>query len=650
MTGSIEGANHPGCPNHDDIQDLLRYIIKHDSSAVALFDNDLHYLAVSDRFLEDYRVRDQDVIGTCFYDIFPDIPEAWKEAHRVCLAGQVVRNEDDWYEHADGSITHNRWECRPWFRSNETIGGMVLYSEVTTERIEAEEALIESEDRYRQLFDVVSDAIIVVDAETGQVLEVNRAACSVYGYTRDEWLSMKNTDVSDEPEDTRMTMRGAATWIPIRRQRGKDGRTILVEMTATHFDYRGRPAILGVMRDVTAREEAAQALRDSEEQLRQSQKMEAVGQLAGGIAHDFNNLLMTIMGYSELLLASDCSNPEQIKADICEIRIAADRAKKLTGQILAFSRRQIQAPEVVAVNSLVTDAEQLLRRTLPENIEIIVSTAPDAGTVNVDPGHFSQVLMNIALNSKDAMPNGGTLTIATGAVTLDADFTRYYPDCPPGGYVMIEVTDTGTGMDLETQSHAFEPFFTTKPEGTGTGLGLSTVHGIVKQSGGHIVVESVPGVGSTLRIFLPPAGEVSTVTDQTPTPTSVPAAAATILVVEDQDAVRTLVKRVLEREGYKVLAAPDGRQALQFLEEGTDVDLLLTDIVLPGEIQGDALAHQALQIRPNIPLLFMSGYLRNASIAADQFEAKVDFLQKPFPPDILCNKIRITLERARRSS
>jgi CheY-like chemotaxis protein len=299
---------------------------------------------------------------------------------------------------------------------------------------------------------------------------------------------------------------------------------------------------------------------------------------------------------------------------------------------------------------LVTAAEQLLRRTLPESIEIVLSTAPNAGSVMVDPGQFSQVIMNLALNSRDAMPNGGTLTIATGNVALDEDFSRFYPDCPPGNYVMVDVTDTGTGMDLETQAHIFEPFYTTKAVGAGTGLGLSTVHGIIKQSGGHVLVQSVPGVGSTLRIFLPPAlgAPTEAAEEAPPFPSALPA--ETILVVEDQDAVRGLVKRVLEREGYRVLAVGDGDQALELLRGGAAVDLMLTDIVLPGTIQGDVLAHRALELRPNIPLLFMSGYLRNASIAADQFDAKVDFLQKPFPPDILCNKVRVTLERIHRAA
>jgi two-component system, cell cycle sensor histidine kinase and response regulator CckA len=629
----------------EDSQDLLRYIIKHDSSAVALLDRELNYLAVSDRFLDDYGIPDDDIIGKNHYDVFPDLPEVWKEAHRSALMGQTVKNEDDWYEHADGSILHNRWECRPWYRSDGTIGGIVLYTEVTTEQKEAEEALLQSEGRYRQLFELESDAILLVDAETGQILEANSAACSLYGYSRAEWLSMKNTDISLEPDETRAAARHGQTWVPARRHHSKDGTEILVEITASHFELRGRHTILAAMRDVTEREAATQALRSSEEQLRQAQKMDAIGQLAGGIAHDFNNLLTTIMGYSELILASSCDRPEEVRADVQEIRQAAERAKDLTSQILAFSRRQPQKPEIVSPNALIEETEQLLRRTLGENIEFVISLDPEAASVEVDPGQFMQVIANLAVNARDAMPSGGKLTISTGNVVLDDEFCRVYPDCVPGPYVMVEVADTGRGIDEETLKRVFEPFFTTKGQGAGTGLGLSTVHGIVKQSGGHIFVDSEPGVGSSFKICLPPAGSQTVAATQPETPAVAEAPKGeTILVVEDQDSVRALVKRVLEREGYEVIAVSDGDQGLKIIQGGTDVDLLLTDIVLPGFTQGDTLGERALELRPGLPLLFMSGYLRNASIAAERFDAAVGFLQKPFAPDVLCSKVREALQ------
>jgi PAS domain S-box-containing protein len=633
----------------EDSQDLLRYVIKHDSCAVALLDNELTYLAVSDRFLDDHGVPDRDIIGKNHYDIFPDVPEIWKEAHRSALAGQVVKNDDDWYELADGSILHNRWECRPWYRSDGEVGGIVLYTEATTERKEAQEALVQSEGRYRQLFELESDAIVLVDAESGQVLEANGAACSLYGYTREEWLSMKHTDVSLEPEQTLSSARDGTTWIPVRRHRTKDHVTIQVEITAAHFELNGRRVILSALRDVTEREKAAQALRESEEQLRQSQKMEAIGQLAGGIAHDFNNLLTTIMGYSEFILASDCADPEQVHADVLEIRQAAERARDLTSQILTFSRRQPQTPEIVSPNTLIAESEQLLRRTLGEDIEFVVSLAPDAESIKVDPGQFSQVIANLAVNARDAMPFGGKLTIATCNAILDDEFCRSHPECTPGPRVMIEVSDTGQGIDRETLGHIFEPFYTTKEQGAGTGLGLSTVHGIVKQSGGNVFVESEPGLGSTFKICLPPAVPTPATSRPVAPPTLSEPAGRRILVVEDQDSVRTLLKRVLEKEGYEVVAVADGDQALQLVQSEMDIDLLLTDIVLPGKTQGDALGERARDSRPGLPLLFMSGYVRNASIAAERFEGKVGFLQKPFAPEVLCTKVRAALEESTRT-
>jgi len=461
---------------------------------------------------------------------------------------------------------------------------------------------------------------------------------------------MKNTDVSVEPEETRADVRTGRTWIPTRRHHAKDGTIILVEITASHFELKGRHTILAAMRDVTEREKAAQALRESEDQLRQSQKMEAVGQLAGGIAHDFNNLLTTILGFSALILASDCSDPEAVHADVAEIRLAAERASELTKQILTFSRRQTQQPEIVSPNALIEESQRLLQRTLGEDIEFVVSLDPDAGPIEVDPGHFLQVIANLAVNARDAMPSGGKLTIATRNVVLDEESCRTQPDCVPGPYVMVEMSDTGRGMDEKTVARIFEPFFTTKGQGSGTGLGLSTVHGIVKQSGGHIFVESEPGVGSTFKICLPPAASTPATNPPETTPPSGKRVEATILVVEDQDSVRALVKRVLEREGYKVIAVADGDQGLQIIQGQMEVDLLLTDIVLPGSPQGDVLGERALELRPGLPLLFMSGYLRNASITAERFDARVGFLQKPFAPDALVSMVHEALEEATRTA
>ncbi len=648
MPASSENQGHEASPRPlEDSQDLLRYVIKHDSSAVVLLDSDLNYLAVSDRFLDDHGVPERDVIGRNHYDLFPDLPEAWKEAHQSALGGQIVKNEDDWYELEDGSILHSRWECRPWYRSDRTIGGIVLYTEATTERREAEEALAQSEGRYRQLFELESDAVLLIDAETGQILEANGAACSLYGYDPSEWLAMKNTDLSLDPEKTRADAQNGRTWVPSRRHRAKDGTTILVEITARHFELKGRHTILAAMRDVTERERATQILRESGERLRQSQKMEAIGQLAGGIAHDFNNLLTTIMGYSELLLAGDCSDTGRVRNDVSQIRQAAERARELTNQILTFSRRQPQRPEILSPNALIKEAEQLLRRTLGEDIEFVTSLDPDTSAIEVDPSQFSQVITNLAVNAREAMPSGGRIAISTGNVVLDEEFCESHPDCTPGPFVMVEVSDTGRGIEQETLDRIFEPFFSTKGQGASAGLGLSAVHGIVKQSGGHIFVESQSGVGSTFKIFLPPAAVISTTLNSDPARISSKQVEKTILVVEDQDSVRALVKRVLEREGYKVIAVADGDEGLQIIRGKARVDLLLTDIVLPGTTQGDSLGERALKVRPGLPLLFMSGYLRNASIPAERFGAKVGFLQKPFAPEALCRRVREALEEPR---
>ena len=645
MRAPFDGQDcEPPVPGVGDGLELLRYVIKHDLAGLALFDDELRYLAASEGFLLEYGLLGENIIGRCHYDVFPDLPESWREVHRRALAGEVVRNEAERYERPDGSVAYSSWECRPWYAADGDIGGMVLYDQSTTAREEAMEALAQSERLYRQLFQLESDAIVLVDAESGRVLEANDAVCTLYGYTRAEWLTMRSTDVSLEPEETRDSAGDGSTWIPIRRHRTKDGSEILVEITASHFDLKGRHAVLAAMRDVTERERTAEALRESERRLRQAQKMEAIGRLAGGIAHDFNNLLTVIMGYAEMIVEGDCADLDQVQADVSQILQASGRAKQLTSQILAFSRRQPHRPEVVSPNALISGTEQLLRRTLGERVELVVSLAADADAVEVDPGQFSQIIMNLAANARAAMPAGGKLTVATTNVQVDGDSGRLCPGCPEGPYVMVEVRDTGHGMDEETLAHAFEPFFTTRGPGEGTGLGLSTVYGIVEQSRGHIFVESAPGAGSSFRVLLP---AVSGAVEASPSERSRAAidrqGTGRILLVEDQAAVRALAQRILDQAGYTVTAVATGDEALRLLQEGIGVDLLLTDVVLPGVTQGDVLAARAAEARPGLPVLLMSGYPRTASTTGDRLDPRFGFLSKPFTVQEFTEKVRAAL-------
>ena len=383
--------------------------------------------------------------------------------------------------------------------------------------------------------------------------------------------------------------------------------------------------------------------RATEEQLRQSQKMEAVGRLAGGIAHDFNNLLTAIIGYAELA-RSRLKVEDPSRAELAEIEKAGRRAAGLTRQLLAFSRKQVLQPRVVNLNQIVGDMDQMLQRLIGEDIELVTLPRENLGSVMADTGQIEQVVLNLAINARDAMPRGGKLTIETAEAELDENYSAFHFDVPPGHYVSLIVSDNGIGMDAKTLSYAFEPFFTTKEIGKGTGLGLSTVYGIVKQSGGHVTVYSEPGVGTTFKIYLP---RVEALPDVTASSTRHPVQAGgteTVLVVEDEEPVRRLVCRSLEAQGYKTLSAAGPNEALAVCEEHAgEIHLMLTDVVMP-RLGGKGLAKQATAVRPGMKVLFMSGYTDDAIVHHGVLDAGTPFLQKPFTPSALSRKVREVLD------
>jgi signal transduction histidine kinase len=390
--------------------------------------------------------------------------------------------------------------------------------------------------------------------------------------------------------------------------------------------------------EVAERRRAEEARLASEELLRQSQKMEAVGQLAGGIAHDFNNLLTAIIGYSDLALASAAGQDATVRPDLREIKRAAERASSLTRQILAFSRRQALQPAVVSLNDIVTDVEPLLRRTLGEDIDLVIHLDKSLAKSELDINQFEQVIMNLALNARDASPLGGRLTIETHNVELGEEYCRSHPEAVPGDHVMLSVSDTGVGMDEDTMSRIFEPFFTTKAPGEGTGLGLSTVYGIVRQSDGSIDVTSTPGEGTTFRVYLPTASKSATRTDTQVAVASAVPGGETILVVEDEPALRRLVERVLSGLGYHVLTAGTANEAVAAALDAK-IDLLLTDVVLPGSMQGNDLAELLAGQARAMSVLYMSGYPRDAIVHAGRLDKGVHYLEKPFTPDALAKKV-----------
>jgi len=380
-----------------------------------------------------------------------------------------------------------------------------------------------------------------------------------------------------------------------------------------------------------------------EEQLRQAQKMEAVGRLAGGVAHDFNNLLTAINGYSEVLLA-ELPPDAPLRPYVEEIVKASERAARLTQQLLVFSRKQPVTPEVLDLNAVIADAAGLLRRVIGEDIVLLTRLEPKLGRVYADPGQLHQVLVNLAVNARDAMPEGGRLTIETANITLEAPVPRTFGDVPPGAYVMLAVSDTGCGMDAETQAHIFEPFFTTKEAGKGTGLGLSTVYGIVQQSGGHIWVYSEPGRGAVFKIYLPRVADVSAPLAPPAAAAGAPGGSETVLVVEDDEQVRALMASTLRSSGYRVLEASDGIQALLVLgQHAGPLDLLVTDVVLPGMSGRDVAGHLA-RLRPEAAVLYVSGYPDHAVVQHGVLEAESALLQKPFTPQALARAVRAALD------
>jgi two-component system cell cycle sensor histidine kinase/response regulator CckA len=502
-------------------------------------------------------------------------------------------------------------------------------------------ALRDSEERYRTLFESNPHPMWVYERDTLRFLAVNDSAVLSYGYSREEFLEMTIEDI--RPTEDRAALRASAkaasgvahagAW----RHRTKDGSLLDVEITSHDVSFSGWPARLVQASDITERKRL-------EEQLRQSQKMEAIGRLAGGVAHDFNNLLNVIIGYAEILKRKLPADNAQ-RRNLEEILKASDRAATLTRQLLAFSRKQVLQPRDMDLNLIVSDMDKMLRRLIGEHIQLATSLGTNVGLVRADPGQIEQVIMNLAVNARDAMPAGGTLVIETAEVEVSASAAQTGAELEPGTYVLLSVGDTGHGMDPHTLSRIFEPFFTTKELGRGTGLGLSTVYGIVQQSGGHVNVSSTPGRGTSFNVYLPRVAAAGQPAHDVPAQTPVVRVAAeTVLLVEDEGALREVVCEVLEDAGYTVIPASHGEDALAKVDAqlGT-IDLLLTDVVMPG-ISGRQLAEQLHLARPGTRVLYMSGYTQDAIGHYGVLDAGTHFLPKPFTADALLQKVRAVLD------
>jgi two-component system, cell cycle sensor histidine kinase and response regulator CckA len=572
--------------------------------------------------------------------IHPDDVKMFVSSDAPITAGQPYEFE---YRiiRADGAIRHIWHRGFPVKSENGKITQYVGVGMDVTERRQAEEALKESWEYLNQIINCIGDPICVKDREHKLVL-VNNAFCSFFGIQPEDLLGKTRADsLPDElfkiilKEEEEVFTTGKEKLSEERLALWPGSPRVIMTKKSLLTEKNGNQQIIGVMRDITQ-------YKQLEAQFLQAQKMEAIGVLAGGVAHDFNNLLNVINGYSELIL-DDLAEDDPIHKDMEQIKNAGKRAADLTSQLLAFGRKQILQPEILNINNVIVQMSTMLRRLIGEDIELNSIAEPDLRLVNADPGQIQQIIMNLAVNARDAMPTGGKLTIETSNMDLDEDYARQHPAIKAGPHVMLAITDNGIGMDAATQAHLFEPFFTTKKKGKGTGLGLSTTYGIVKQSNASIWVYSEIGKGTTFKIYFPEATFVAASRPEGPRTEPQKSGTETILVVEDEPSVRALAARVLRDRGYKVLEAPDGSEALNIAREyKEEIHMVLTDVIMPG-ISGTVLVGRLEHLRPGIKALYVSGYTDNAIVHHGILDSNVAFLQKPFTTDSLVRKIREVL-------
>jgi PAS domain S-box-containing protein len=517
-----------------------------------------------------------------------------------------------------------------------------------TERTKVEGALEASETRYRRLFEAAKDGILILDADTGKIVDVNPFLLELTGYARKDFLGLHLWEIGPfkDRAESKASFADLQAKEYVRYEDlpllGRDGREIAVEFISNVYRVDKQDVIQCNVRDITARKQADKERKVLEEQLHLSHRLESVGRLAGGIAHDFNNLLTVIVSCAELLKEGGSAGAQGQAEVVEDILIAGRRAEELTSQLLAFARKQVIAPIPLDLNAVVRESEKLLHHSLGEDVDLVTTLHPELWMARCDAGQIEQVILNLAINARDAMPGGGKLTIETANVEVDDAFVQRNRFMRAGPHVRLRVRDTGQGMASEAKAHVFEPFFTTKSQGKGTGLGLATVYGIVKQSGGSILLESSPGHGTTFDVYFPRTTDARVATPvAAPSPTR---GTETVLVVEDDPLVRKVTVRSLEAAGYQVIAAGNGREALEIAaNEEVSFDLLLTDLIMPG-LNGIQVADAMRHDHPGLRVLYMSGYAYDVIAKAGVLDPGIEILRKPFLASRLQERVRRALD------
>ncbi len=640
---SAETAHNKAQQALEDSETRYRRLFETAKDGILILDFKTGQIADVNPFLiEMLGYTHSEFVGKKLWEIgpFKDIP-ASRSAFSALQTKGVIRYEDLPLETKDGRRINVEFVSNVY----PVDGTQVVQCNVRdiTERVQAEAALKISETHHRSVFEGAVHGIYRGTLD-GRFLDVNPALVAMLGYSStEEVLKLSvSQDVFAEPEEGLRLLHKWQVTAEIEEEvqwKRRDQRLITVRLSGRVLgSEHQRPAGLEVIaEDVTER-------RALEEQLRQAQKIEAVGQLAGGMAHEFNNYLGIVLGYSELLL-EEAGTTEGLRRNVAEIKAATQRTASLTRQLLALSRRQVLEPKVLDVNAVVWETHKLLRRLIPGNIDLVPVLEPNLQQVKVDPAQIQQILINLVVNARDAMPQGGKVVIETANVELDEEYAGRHIEVRPGRYVMLAVSDNGSGIDEQTQARIFEPFFTTKQKGKGTGLGLSTVYGIVRQSGGHITVESALREGSRFRIYLPPTAvtELKVEDETPPLETEILSGTETVLVVEDEPALRRLISVSLEKRGYTVLAAEDGSEAIRILENNPgEIDLVVSDIMMP-KLNGLELRKKATLLRPDMRFLFISGYAEDTIGRTAHLPQDAGYLEKPFLPIELARKVRALL-------